>query len=787
MNKVPTGNDKVVRMRSPGSKSAAGALARMPASMHQMREKARSRLMSMLGRFYEQADDALFKLADQATNNHEQNAYFDSMRELRLRRKSSEEAFLRSLDQSLSVILDASIVRDELPQEHSEDSLSLVGKDELEDMVAEEAMVRWANDQFAEKVQHLSLRIDQLVPVKVYTENNPVGPAVICSAFFNTASQFELEVKARLVLYKLFDRNVMQSLGELYDQLNQHFVEANILPSLSSAAARKPVQKTRGAQVTGTGAKPSSAQVADEADTGSEVLLNDLRELMRSARTGNASQATTPEAGGGHVVSSEDLLGLLTLAQRRASSGSDRAELTSAQISSQIADLLDKSGKSESQLNKVDSDVINLVSMMFEFILDDRNLAPSMKVLLGRLQIPLIKVAITDKTFFGKGGHPARRLLNEMARAALGWQELAEDKREKDALYGKVLSTVDGVLQSYETNIDVFDELLVDFKSFLEREKRRSKILEQRTIDAEDGKAKSQKARAEVDAALDEVSAGFAVPPAAAQLLSSAWANVLFVTCLKDGADSELFARQIATAKRLIWSVTTPMTAENRQKLLKLVPQLLGELRKGLEDIAFNPYQMGQLFQSLEQLHLRILRGQAEPTPQTVSSGETTKQVTSAPGDDSQKEPQNEQRGSIKAPAPLSLAEKAHQDAAVKGGESLASLGAESVSGDGAGRASQTIDSQTLALVSNLSQGAWFEMAADTGEHYRCRLAAIIKPTGKYIFVNRAGMKVAEESKEQLALALRDGKIRLLDDGMLFDRALESVIGTLRKPVQPQK
>jgi hypothetical protein len=85
-----------------------------------------------------------------------------------------------------------------------------------------------------------------------------------------------------------------------------------------------------------------------------------------------------------------------------------------------------------------------------------------------------------------------------------------------------------------------------------------------------------------------------------------------------------------------------------------------------------------------------------------------------------------------------------------------------------------------MALVSNLTQGSWFERQDEQGQAFRCRLAAMIKPTGKYIFVNRSGMKVAEETREGLARALKSGRMRILDDGMLFDRALEAVIGNLR-------
>jgi len=93
----------------------------------------------------------------------------------------------------------------------------------------------------------------------------------------------------------------------------------------------------------------------------------------------------------------------------------------------------------------------------------------------------------------------------------------------------------------------------------------------------------------------------------------------------------------------------------------------------------------------------------------------------------------------------------------------------------------QKVSSGWLEQVDRFSQGSWFEVAEDGSPAYRCRLAAVIKAVDKYIFVNRTGMKVAEKSREELAILLEAGKFNLLDDGMLFDRALESVIGNLRQ------
>ena len=84
--------------------------------------------------------------------------------------------------------------------------------------------------------------------------------------------------------------------------------------------------------------------------------------------------------------------------------------------------------------------------------------------------------------------------------------------------------------------------------------------------------------------------------------------------------------------------------------------------------------------------------------------------------------------------------------------------------------------------IDNLHAGSWFELsAADEQPVQRCKLAAIISFSGKYIFVNRTGMKVAEFNRLELSKQYAAGTIRLLASDQLFDRALESVIGNLRQ------
>src|SRR5690554_400708 len=807
----------VVQLKKPEHNAAPHvALARLPAAMHALRDRARQQLQVMLRELFDRADDALFELADKATNNQEQNLYFDSMREVRIRRRSMETAFFRCIDIGFAKLLDPNAYSDETKKqkEISMDELSLVKNDELEELVATDSMINKANDQFAEAVQHLTLRIDHLVPVKVYQKNNPLGADVICHAFVDATQLTNIDMKAKLVLLKLFDNLVMTKLGSLFQSLNQLLIDSNIMPSLKQDRSRKSTSTTTPSYSPSGANTPvkNAGQVTDHSssygapryDVQTNEVLQTLRDLL-----GSRNASTTPSMTG-EEIASQDLINILSQAQHHNNVDSTTAQGAGAtpNLRELLNNMLGSGQKKSRVINQVDDDVINLVSMMFDFILDDRNLAAPMKALLGRLQIPMVKVAIADKSFFSKGGHPARRLLNEMAMAALGWQESSEENQRKDSLFNKMEMMVQTILSEFEADISIFGQLLTDFRAYLDKEKRRAQILEQRTIDAEDGKAKSERARADVDAALASVINDQILPASATKLLREAWANVMFITCLKHGTTSDEWLSTVNTAQLLVWSLTVPMDKDNRQRLLKVVPELLQKLRGGFESISFNPFDATQLFKQLESLHLARLRGDGavvDNKPEAAS--ETTNQPVA----------EQPQIAAAKPAADVAQVEKTAVSSAVETALSSPQAAqqpakSEEVDSDTAGETSAASvspsvaeevnaaqpfvvmspaaedketeladDDQHLSLVANITQGSWFEMVGDGGQKFRCRLAAIIRPTGKYIFVNRSGMKVAEETRRSLALAMKSGRLRVLDDGMLFDRALEAVIGNLRE------
>ncbi|MNH21753.1 hypothetical protein D3C79_815790 [compost metagenome] len=91
-------------------------------------------------------------------------------------------------------------------------------------------------------------------------------------------------------------------------------------------------------------------------------------------------------------------------------------------------------------------------------------------------------------------------------------------------------------------------------------------------------------------------------------------------------------------------------------------------------------------------------------------------------------------------------------------------------------------DGQAAALrqAQRLRIGTWVEVL-DEDEPLRCKLVARIDSSDRLVFANRTGMKVREWSSASLAQALQRHEVRVLDDRLLFERALEAVLESLRQ------
>ncbi|MBD8598787.1 DUF1631 domain-containing protein [Pseudomonas sp. W2Oct36] len=738
--------NKVVPLKAGADHPGSSPVARLPVVLLQVRDRAAQQLKESLQTLFDNADDTLFEMADRAHNNAEQNIFFEAMRDLRLKRKSIERNFLDKFFEAFLRLGQYEVAEPPMPEPVSYDKLALVHNDDLERTVAVDAMVVKVMSRDGIALGQLTTRLNVLIPQPLTDETNPLGPTLLCDYFLQAGRSLGVEIKVKLIILKLFEKYALSNADQLYEEANQLLISAGVLPELKALPSRRSTDRIASVPPSSEALRADNAailQATESLDKSVQDVFSALQELLVHVR---GHLTPRPESvTDARPISSQDLLRLLSHLQQYVPKAeeSDDFDLR-AQLEQLISRVSARSGKFR-VVGTMDEDVINLISMLFEFILDDRNLPSSLRALIGRLQIPMLKVAVIDKSFFSRGSHPARRLLNEIASAALGWG--GRDDTQRDSLYARIDQIVQRLLHDFVDDPAIFTELLVDFLAFTGDERRRSELLEQRTRDAEQGRALAELARQRVQQALNDRLLGKTLPQVVVRLLQEAWSKVLLLTCLKHGDQSVEWTSGLQAMDDLIWSVESHDEPEARQRLLELVPGLLKSLRDGLSSAAFDPFATSEFFSQLEALHVQAFS-----------------HVTKAPGTTTV----GDQVASDHGPTMMAVVEEI---VLVGPGEQIQTEPSMQLPADDEG----------LMQVEKLRLGSWVEIQEDESHKLRCKLAAIVDPSGRYVFVNRTGMKVLEKTRMGLAVEFRRGAIRVLDDALLFDRALESVLGNLRK------
>ena len=742
----------------------------LPPSLVRLRDASGQSLQKVLANFFDRADDALFELADRAATNVDQAAYFDAMRELRLQRKAMVVSVLQYVSQAFNDIgkfkpRQSSGSLGEVDQ----DSLSLLDHSQLEQQVAVDNLINKLRNRYTDQIRLLSVRVSHLVPKVDLADNQmPLSPEVICGGVAEACADLDIDIRAKLVVLKMFDRLLADTLGDFYQEANRTLVAEGVLPDLK----RPPVGQSRPSQSTAPtgGTEAGAAPHGGMSGRGhSNVVSPPSRGNAPQVDMGSYSEQFAPQAtfselsallhqGGGswanHAVGSSeghlDTNGLMArLSEVQATCG-QWGEGRVVALNNQLVPVLTASNGKSYEVGQIDNDVINLVSMLFDFILEDRQLHPVMKSLIGRLQIPVLKVALSDRNFFNRGGHPVRKLLNELAMSAIGWAEKRSGQR--DPLRDKIESVVDRILNDFTDNVGLFEELLEDFSHFMDLDRRRRELVEQRLRDAEEGRAKQEQAADAVHDLMDALLIDREVPAPVSELLQDAWKKYLQWVVLREGLDSERWTEARELTERLVWSVAPhPVTETTRGDLLRAIPVIVDDLRQALQEISWDPFATDSAIRDLELVHVDVF--QQLVTAPSRSCAEGLAPVDSEP---------------VAEPEPLPQAVRSPE----------AEVDSASVV-PGVVEPKPGLAEEWLKRADGLRVGSWIELSRDDTK-VRCKLAAFIKATGKYIFVNRSGAKVAEYHRENLAAAMAASEITLLDDGLIFDRALESIIDNLR-------
>ncbi len=818
-------------------------------------------LLGQLSPFLEQSmadaldafEQSLFRRAEQARNNDEQQHCFESLREVRRSRSDIAPALMARFESALAGLNDprrqSSLAQ---TQRTGRSELALVDASELEESLALVESANRAEVRNSQALFALGMRFAVLAEAPMFeAEDLPIGPHRLSECVRLASEHLQLPTEHRILFYRAVDQTLFASVDRLIDEANRVLIESRVLADLfvlntrarrnegghheaadePAAAAPLPVGKAAPAQGAGNGASrpkpglsadsmprsldtapettrepappasPPAASSSDasarfqqraqqtrfglatpaatrlaEAETGDsgryggfsrpmtgwpgvpaalprEPAVNDgqdrqvfqtMRELLSGRRESlglSAAPAADPSA---HPARSDDLQSVLGVLQKKpAIPQSVGGKLVPRSIGHVKQDILNQLRQVTPEgriprLQEEDADTIDLVGLLFENLAKQATPNATVSQLMTKLQVPLLRVALRDKSFFSRRSHPARQLLNAVAESGLYWLDEGDEDRQ---LVDKMHGVVDHVLQEFQDDSGVFEQVLSDLSRHLQTQAKKSEVAERRHVDAARGREKLESARQTAVTAIAQRVGAHKPRALIRTLLEQAWTDVLALTVLRQGEDSPVYRERLAFVDDLV--------AFGRGAAANTTPERRDAMRTALEA---GLSQIGFHVEDIQAVGNRLFGAQhgssaANDDPATLTEVAAQLKARSRFG------AEGDHHAHLRA-------QIAHVDPPL-GGDEL----------------------KLLTQLKTLPFGTWFEITmAGQNQALRRKLSWFSTLTGRCLFVNQRGARTHETTLEQLARDIHEQRAKVYEELQenLIDRAWNAIVRKLK-------
>jgi tetratricopeptide (TPR) repeat protein len=754
----------------------------------------------------ENVDDALFQLSDKVDNDRERNMYFEAMREIRLRRDALKRQFDVEMQQCFDRVLLGKKGND---AEEDDTELTLIEYDDLEDSIAIRNMIARARPQFEDELFAVSERLKLVLKRdSLEADDNPLDPQAICDCFHNASELLETDIQVKLIFYKLFERYVIANLGHFYHEVNDLFVKKGVLPGFKADQERMKqttrfmanrIRNSAAAQVGND--QPPSGLIANSAGTATEA---NLFAALQQAVGGNVQQGNYAPASGNYF-SSLDFASELSNLQGVALANQPVATIQPQDMRAATQQqLLAFRQQNQHQINGNDNQTIDVVSMLFDFFFDDDTLPAPIKVLIGRLQIPMLKVAIIDKDFFNQKKHPARKLLDSISRAALGW---SDNPAEEQALIDKTEEVVNFLINEFDDDIGVFEEAYINFENFLQRQESESdKALQALTRKEQEKDQQIEAARAAAEKLIAKLTRNRELSFDVVDFLETTWTSVLFNAYLSLGESSNHWRNLKRISTTFVWTLIPKHSEEERSKIIKTIPALLRALSKGMDLVNIKAEVQNRIFKVLASEHARVVKLTSKNIvtrvddqtvwPEDDGAGAFARAQGIDPVEPPDLEFTTDAAGEIQivenevdddsitiisaAPADAVIDDLNQFTVGVKKGRIKVAEEIVMESADGDDFDLIDSDENHLKQAQAMEIGSWVEFIESPSKVLIARLSWKSNVTGNLVFVNRQGHKVRNLTIHGFAMELRAGRAKHVESSSVFDRAIHTIMSKMQ-------
>ncbi|TMH55543.1 MAG: DUF1631 domain-containing protein, partial [Betaproteobacteria bacterium] len=411
------------------------------------RDLAIHRLLLSFASMLDHVSDHLMARAGNSDIRDEQLLYLDSREVLRTERPS----LMAEFEKQLRLQVDAGVKGDPIKKADFSSldarKLTLVDTIAMDESIVSGNIIRVVENLCHDELLEFNRAVGYLLGrPEMETTTNPLAPSAIVHAFTEALRSIKGDQRIKYTILKELNQSSLGDINAIYADLNRHLESLHVVPrthaSVPHRAAGRPGERRPGAD-----GQPAAPQPPDAAaGPGGEIDMMAVLQRLASRGFGltRLRQPGTPQGmppGGIQVPSA----GAGMLGGFQMPAGVDGGALSVGQfggprilVTQELGDALSRLQQGESgfdvggvpvqfagvpegmhnvlrdlqesplgaKANQLESMTIELVAMLFDFIFETKDLPDSMKVLIGRLQIPVLKAAMLDGAFFSKKSHP---------------------------------------------------------------------------------------------------------------------------------------------------------------------------------------------------------------------------------------------------------------------------------------------------------------------------------------------------------------------------------------------
>jgi hypothetical protein len=692
-------------------------------------------LEPLLRNVLDDLEHELFRIAEQSTGGQAQHEAMEALKEIRRARPRFQGRLMALLEARFARIgrADATPAADD---KHAGEDLSLVDPHEFDETMALEDLSTRTELHAGNAIFDLCHRYAVLIAAPpLDNEVLPSGPHALATVLGEAAADIGLQREHRLLFYRLCDRRLFAAAESFYSRLNDHLKTSGILPDLRSyLPKRAPSAPTQ------TQSGDASAPEAVNTPAGISPALNftapasppmgELHALLDARRRTLDPEAAAAAAQSAQFTSMPELQEALAALQAMPSrkTAPQPGENLTGEL---MAELRRSSPGQDVQLQPEHRDALDLIGLLYDQLLTETRTEGIAQQLLASLQVPLLRIALSDSNFFTVRNHPARRLMNLVLETANLWLDRSDDKFDA-ALNQRLQRSVKRVVEDYKGDMGVIEKEADDLDTHLKLITRRAEIAERRQVEAAQGRNRLHEARAAATKAIDARLVDNRSTPLVRALLENAWTDALTLTLLRDGENSEAYRRRLAAVDQLLGS-----SVERDDT------RLASDLNHGLTQVGLQAAEADQITRYALELPQQPAQQASTPPP---SQTELLIRLKSRhkPGED-----EAGTRPASPRKLPLTASEK-----------------------------------RALDTLTKLPFGSWLEFTINQqGQKVARKLAWYAPSSGRCLLVNARGTAAPERMLDQIARKMARGQVRPIQrqDGGMIDRAWNALLAGLRR------